>query len=167
MSISEDDIQKIVNIVSGQIEQDLPPKVLRNVIYQVLDRLSEKQTSASTATPSGPSSTIIPSEQNRTQGLYDRIERTDTNRIIISAFGKNRPGVVAAISKILADGSVNIQDIQQNIMQEFFGMIMVADMSQASMSFDDIKNCLTEVENNLGCKILTQHEDIFRYMHRI
>jgi len=167
MAISEDDIQKIVNLVSGQIKEDLPPKVLRSVIYQVLDRLSGRETTAPSTAAAGPSSSIIPSEQNRTQGLYDRIERTDTNRIIISAFGKNRPGVVAAVSRILADGNVNIQDIQQNIMQEFFGMIMVADMSQASITFDDIKNRLTEVENNLGCKILTQHEDIFRYMHRI
>jgi len=162
MALREEDINKIVDIVSGQMrDQELPPKVLRQVILQVVDRLEGR------ATPQGPSSTVIPTDNFKTPGLYDRIEKTDSNRVIISAFGKDRPGVVAAISKVLADSNVTIQDIQQNIMQEFFGMIMIVDISQASRSLDDLKTDFEKIEQSLGCKILSQHEDIFRYMHRI
>ena len=157
MALSESDIQKIIDLVSNQVrDQELPPKVLRQVILQVVDRLEGRGTPAAVAGPALSST-----------GLYEKIERTDASRVIISAFGKDRPGVVAAIANTLADGNITIQDIQQNIMQEFFGMIMIADISSATISFDDLKTCLSEIENNLGCKILIQHEDIFRYMHRI
>ncbi len=156
MALSEIDIQKIIDLVSGQVrDRDLPPKVLRQVILQVVDRLEGR---------------IVPQPSTpelKSTGLYDSIEKTNSSRVIISAFGKDRPGVVAAIANTLADGNITIQDIQQNIMQEFFGMIMIADMSGATISFDDLKSSLDEIESSLGCKILTQHEDIFRYMHRI
>ncbi len=163
MPISEEDINKIIDIVSGQVKENLPPKVLRQVILQVLDRLEEGASQPVTQAPTTP-----PTEFSRIHSdLYQRIERTDTNRIIISAFGKNRPGVVAAISNVLADAGINIQDIQQNIMQEFFGMIMIAEMSASRVTFDAVKEQLLAIEQNLGCKLRVQHEDIFRYMHRI
>jgi ACT domain-containing protein len=160
MALSEGDIQKIIDLVSGQVRsEELPPKVLRQVIMQVVDRLEGRISPRSEPPLADPALQSV--------GLYEKIERTDSNRVIISSFGKDRPGVAAAITKALADGNISIQDIQQNIMQEFFGMIMIADMSTATITFDDLKNQLTEIENNLGCKILIQHEDIFRYMHRI
>jgi ACT domain-containing protein len=161
MALSETDIQKIIDLVSGQVkDRDLPPKVLRQVILQVVDRLEGR------IAPQPITSQPITPELKST-GLYDSIENTNSSRVIISAFGKDRPGVVAAIAKTLADGNITIQDIQQNIMQEFFGMIMIADISGATISFDDLKSSLDEIESSLGCKILTQHEDIFRFMHRI
>jgi len=160
MAMSEEDIGKIVDIVSGQIKEDLPARVLRQVILQVVDRLEGRTTPA-------PAPTALPTDSYQTTGLYARIEKTNSNRVIISAFGKDRPGIVAAISKVLSDSNIAIQDIRQNIMQEFFGMIMIADISKAAISFDDIKTQLGEIESSLGCKILIQHEDIFRYMHRI
>jgi len=163
MPISEDDITKIIDIVSGQVREDLPPKVLRQVILQVLDRLEGKPSGETYRVPPAPPAQF----GSGLSDLYQRIEQTDTNRIIIAAFGKNRPGVVAAISRILADLGVDIQDIQQNVMQEFFGMIMIAEMSEADGSFDSVKDQLMNAEKDLGCKILVQHEDIFRYMHRI
>jgi ACT domain-containing protein len=102
-----------------------------------------------------------------TGGLYEQIERTDRARLIIAAFGKDRPGVVAAISKVLGDASCTIEDISQTLMQEFFSMIMIANMKDATTDFATLRDQLKECEQRLGMKVYVMHEDIFRYMHRI
>lgn len=100
-------------------------------------------------------------------GLYQQIEQTDKSRVIIATFGKNRPGVVAAITDILAKNNCSIEDISQTLMQEFFSMIMVVDISGTSVDFENLRTQLKATESQLGMKVYVMHEDIFRYMHRI
>ena len=104
---------------------------------------------------------------NNKGGLYEEIEKTVATRIIIAAFGKNRPGVVAAITAVLAENNCSIQDISQTIMQEFFSMIMVVDISGCSLDFSALRDLIQATESQLGMKVYVMHEDIFRYMHRI
>ncbi len=184
MSLSEFEISKIAEIVAGRIGQSMDAKALRNVIDQVVDNLQEKQgnpevkgatceTSASqrstTSTDIDRSSLAPPDESllQATGGLYDQIKKGDKTRIIVAAFGHNRPGVIASITDILAEISCNLEDISQTIMQEFFSMIMIVDISNSSIEFSAIKERLQETEARLGMKVYVMHEDIFGYMHRI
>jgi len=119
--------------------------------------------------PVGASGSVPPDDvmlANR-GGLYERIERTEGTRVIIAAFGKNRPGVVAAITKELAELNCNIEDISQTIMQDFFSMIMVVDISACGLEFASLSDKIKSTEAQLGMKVYVMHEDIFRYMHRI
>lgn len=88
-------------------------------------------------------------------------------RLIITVIGRDRIGIIAAISNILADASINILDISQTIMQGFFTMIMVVDAKESTLDTAELNQKLTEKGRELGLVITTQHEDVFHYMHRI
>lgn len=105
--------------------------------------------------------------ENPSSGLYDRIEQTDRSRIIVAAFGKNRPGIVAALTNVLAENQCSIEDISQTIMQDFFSMIMVVNMAGSPVDFTTLRDKLIAAEAQYGMKVYVMHEDIFRYMHRI
>ena len=88
-------------------------------------------------------------------------------KVIVTVIGADRIGIIADVTRILADTQVNIVDISQTIMQEFFVMILLADLQRATVSFDELKARLVGKGEELGVRIDAQHQDVFRYMHRI
>ena len=87
---------------------------------------------------------------------------------MITVLGKDRVGIVAEISGVLYQNNVNILDINQKILgEEIFAMIMLVDISLCKVSFAELKEKLEEKGQELGLKVMTQHEDIFKFMHRI
>lgn len=88
-------------------------------------------------------------------------------RAVISVFGKDRVGIIAGVSTVLADCNVNILDLSQTIMQEIFTMVMLVDVSGAIISFAELAERLDKKGQDLGLLIKIQHEDIFNSMHRI
>jgi len=89
------------------------------------------------------------------------------NRIVITVIGPDRVGIIAAVSTVLAENSINILDISQTIMQEFFVMVLVADMNNAAVDLITLKELLGRKGEELKMRIDAQHEDVFNYMHRI
>jgi len=92
---------------------------------------------------------------------------TKSHRIIVSVIGRDRVGIISTVSAVLADAQANILDISQSVMEEFFVMIMMVDIEKASLSFADLKQRLNAKGDEMGLKIDAQHEDVFKYMHRI
>lgn len=88
-------------------------------------------------------------------------------KAVITVIGKDKVGIIAGVSSILAEMGVNILDISQTIMQEYFTMIMLADTSNSSVSFDEIKKKLDEKGSSLGVSIRIQNEGIFNSMNRV
>ncbi|MBP2644751.1 MAG: hypothetical protein H6Q75_191 [Firmicutes bacterium] len=88
-------------------------------------------------------------------------------RIVITIIGEDRVGIVAKVSTVLAEHNVNILDINQNIMNGFFNMVMIADMGGASIALKEFQQVLKAEGTSLGVEIKVQHEDIFKIMHRI
>ncbi|MEA4828009.1 MAG: ACT domain-containing protein [Clostridium sp.] len=86
---------------------------------------------------------------------------------IITVIGKDKTGIIAAVSKVLADSNVNILDISQTILQDYFTMIMLVDLSKSSKSFKDLKEVLDSLGKELDLSIRIQHEEIFDAMHNI
>lgn len=89
------------------------------------------------------------------------------NRLIITVLGHDRVGIIYGISGVLANTNVNILDISQTILQGFFTMVMVADFADCTVGLDELKLLLDQKGQELGLQVTVQHEDIFRYMHRI
>lgn len=89
------------------------------------------------------------------------------DKVIVTVVGKDKVGIIAGVTAALAGADVNILDISQTIMQEFFTMIMVCDMSGASVDLAGLKECLDQKGNEIGVKIIVQHEEVFQFMHRI
>ncbi|QGU95645.1 ACT domain-containing protein [Clostridium bovifaecis] len=88
-------------------------------------------------------------------------------RSIITVLGKDRTGIIAGVSNILADADVNILDISQTILQEYFTMIMLVDLSNSLKSFKELKETLDLKGQELNLSIKIQHEDIFNSMHNV
>jgi len=88
-------------------------------------------------------------------------------RAIVTVLGMDRVGIVAGVSRVLAENSVNIEDISQTIMQDFFTIIMLVTLDEDITPIAGLQDKLNEVADELGVKITVQHEDIFRYMHRL
>jgi ACT domain-containing protein len=88
-------------------------------------------------------------------------------RLIITTIGADKTGIVASVSQILAENDVNIEDISQTILQGYFAMIMIVDITNSKVSLNDLKKQLDKKAETMGVKIFSQHEDLYRYMHRI
>lgn len=88
-------------------------------------------------------------------------------RAVITVIGKDKVGIIAGVSAILADCNVNILDITQTIMQDVFTMITLVDISNCNIPFNDLSERLEKKGADLKMKIQIQHEDIFNSMHRI
>lgn len=86
---------------------------------------------------------------------------------IITVVGKDTVGIIAKVCTYLADNHINILDISQTIVQDYFNMMMIVDMSGASKPFQDINRELAKVGEGIGVVIRCQREDIFEQMHRI
>ncbi len=89
------------------------------------------------------------------------------NKTIITVVGRDTVGIIAKVCTYLADNGVNILDISQTIVQEYFNMMMIVDMQKATKPFADIADDLDKLGDEIGVKIKCQHEDIFTKMHRI
>ncbi len=90
-----------------------------------------------------------------------------SNRVIVTVIGQDRVGIIAGVSTVLAQAGVNIVDISQTTLREFFTMILMADMGGSNVRFDDLKRQLAELGEQLGVRIDVQHEDVFKFMHRV
>lgn len=88
-------------------------------------------------------------------------------KTIITVVGKDTVGIIARICTYLAENKVNVLDISQTIVQDYFNMMMIADIAGSPKSFADISEGLEAIGDDMGLKIKMQSEDIFQKMHRI
>lgn len=88
-------------------------------------------------------------------------------RAIVTVIGKDRVGIIADVTALLAQYGVNVLDISQTVLQEYFTMIMLVDASQCTVPFAALARALDEAGTQRGLQIRAQREDIFNAMHRI
>ena len=88
-------------------------------------------------------------------------------KAIVTVIGKDQVGIIAAVCALLSEKNVNVMDISQTIMQEYFTMIMLVDASEASVPFAQLKEELAAAGEARNLDIRIQREDIFNAMHRI
>ena len=89
------------------------------------------------------------------------------SRAIVTIIGSDRVGIIAGISTAIAEAGVNILDISQSVIREYFTMIMMVDLTGASVSFADLTAKLVARGEELGVRVEIQREEIFQAMHRI
>lgn len=90
-----------------------------------------------------------------------------SGRVILTSFGLNKPGIVAGVTKALGDAQCDILDLSQKLMGDFFTMIMIIDITGSQKDLKQIQEEMSGIGDQLKIKIYLQHEDVFRYMHRI
>ena len=88
-------------------------------------------------------------------------------KAVVTVTGKDKVGIIAKVSALLAQEGINIKDISQTIMGDIFTMIMMVDLKDVVIEESDISNKLSNLGDELGLSITIQHTDLFNAMHRI
>lgn len=89
------------------------------------------------------------------------------SKIIVTVVGRDSVGIIAKVCTYLAEKKVNILDISQTIVQDYFHMMMIADISGVEEALEEIANGLEAIGEEIGVTVKCQREDIFTKMHRI
>lgn len=106
-------------------------------------------------------------KDNRVSACLSQKEIQMGSKAVITVVGKDAVGIINRISGVLVKYDVNILDINQAVVGEFFTMILVADISGIGERFDDLRNDLETVGKEINQQITMQHEDIFNAMHTV
>ena len=88
-------------------------------------------------------------------------------RAVVTVMGKDKTGIIAKVSAFLADRNVNILDISQTIMQGYFAMIMLVDLSDSKVQLSLLAEECVSLGKTIGMSIHVQHEEIFNAMHKV
>ena len=88
-------------------------------------------------------------------------------KAIVSVFAKDAKGITAYVTALLAEKEINILDISQTLMQEYFAMIMLVDLTDCKDDFESLSRHLSEKGAERSLSIHIQRQDIFEAMHRI
>ncbi len=99
--------------------------------------------------------------------MENKITENALERVIVSVMGVDKVGIIAAVSNTLAEYNANIMDISQTILGDFFTMIMIVDIADCKVSLQELQSLLKDKGEEIGVQINAQHEDIFKFMHRI
>lgn len=88
-------------------------------------------------------------------------------KAVITVTGKDSVGIVAKVAEVCAECNANIVDITQSLLQDYFAMIMLADIDKLSLPFSDFSDRLAALGKQTNLEIRTMHEDIFNTMHHV
>ena len=95
------------------------------------------------------------------------VEEGSAERMVVSVFGVDRPGIVAAVAQILAEAECSIEDINQTVVGGKFAMVLIANTGRARQSASELKHRFRREGERLGVRIYAQREDLFNAMHRV
>ena len=90
-----------------------------------------------------------------------------SSRIVITVLGKNRPGIVAGVTRVLGEANVDIRDITQSIIEDIFTMTMLADTAESKLDFAELQKALAEAGELSGVNMSIQREDVVNIMYRL
>lgn len=94
-------------------------------------------------------------------------EELKKEQVVVTVLGINKPGILAGITKAIADSNVSIEDVSQKIMQDYFALMMITDLSTANCDFEEFQERMQKAAKKLKVKTFIQHEEVFKVQHRI
>lgn len=99
--------------------------------------------------------------------IGSKVRKVDIMKGIITVVGEDKVGIIAEICTVLAERNVNILDISQTIIQGYFNMMMVVDITKLELEFNSLVDELKVIGDKKEVIVNLQHENIFKSMHRI
>src|SRR6267142_1461085 len=155
---NEELIYRITRAVYGRLGTGVDEQAVEQLVTEIY-REVEPFVGANRAAAAFSESPMLDSQDVKRSGSADRM--------IISVFGLDHPGIVAGVSQILAAAECSIVDINQTVVQGKFAMVIIADTTRARESATALKERLRLEGEKLGVRIYAQREDLFNAMHRI
>jgi ACT domain-containing protein len=160
---NEDLIYRLTKAVYGRlgpgVDEQTVEQLVTEIYREVEPALRSNGSSFSSSQSLSPGTFRNTTASQSAEGSADRM--------IISVFGLDHPGIVAGVAKILADADCSIVDINQTVVQGKFAMIVIANTTRARESATELKERLRREGQLLGVGIYAQREDLFNAMHRI
>ena len=89
------------------------------------------------------------------------------SKAVVTVLGFDRKGIIARVSGILYERGINILDISQTILDGYFNMVMIVDLSEPTCPFDELQSDLNALGAELGLQVRIQKNEIFEAMHQI
>ena len=155
---NEDLIYRITRAVYGRLGANADEQGVEQLVTEIYREIEPFL---------GTNGTSYSSSQFPTSGSISAPPREgSSDRMIISVFGVDHPGIVAGVAKILAEADCSIVDINQTVVQGKFAMVIIGDTSRARESATELKDRLRLAGEKLGVRIYAQREDLFNAMHR-
>ncbi|MCB0283745.1 MAG: ACT domain-containing protein [Calditrichae bacterium] len=147
--ISESEIRRIAEQAIEKLGEHATKANIEKVVHETVDRLQNEKMST-------PSETVKIPHQHKSG-----------ERVIVTAFGKNKIGILAGLTGCLAATNCDVIDLSQKILKEFFTIMLLIDITHSAETFESIKQKLIETGEKFDLKVVVQHEQIFKSMHRI
>lgn len=148
--LSENDIRAITEQVVERLGAQASPANIERVVHSAIQKLDNKKNVQAAAAPS---------------------ERPNINqkgeRVIVTAFGENSIGILAGLTGVLAETGCDIVDLSQKIMGGFFTIMLLLDVSTSKDGYEALKGKLIATGEQFNLKVIVQHEQLFKTMHRI
>lgn len=154
---NEELIYRITRAVYGRLGQSADERLVEGLVTDVYRAVEPLASGANDA--AGASAEGLQRGATRAEGSPDRL--------VVSVFGLDHPGIVAAVSQILADAECSIIDINQTVVSGKFAMVIIADTSRARQTAAELKERFRLEGERMGVRIYAQREDLFNAMHRI
>ena len=159
--MNEELIYRLTKAVYGRLgpgaDDQTVEQLVTDIYREIEPALDKNGSSYSSSLQSFPTTDTVDS----------RSPEGSAERMIISVFGVDHPGIVAGVSQILAEAGCSIVDINQTVVQGKFAMVIIANSSRARESAAELKERLRREGEKLGVRIYAQREDLFNAMHRI
>ena len=152
---NEELIYRITRAVYDRVGSKADEQTIEQLVTDIYREVQNSQ----------PGPSWSPSES--IQNVASVTREGSSDRIIISVFGLDHPGIVAGVAQILAEASCSIIDINQTVVQGKFAMVIIADTTRARESTAELKDRLRHEGEKLGVRIYAQREDLFNAMHRV
>lgn len=141
MALSEEEIRKVTLHAISDLGDRATPELVKEIVNKVA---------------------------SQSEYISEKInEKKSSGRAILTSFGMNNPGIVTGVTEILSKAGCDIRDMSQKLMDDFYTMIIIIDISNSSKDIAELQTDLNQVAEKLKVKIYLQHEDLFRYMHRV
>ncbi len=155
---NEDLIYRLTKAVYSRLGTSADEQTVEQLVTEIYREIEPfVSTNGSSYTPQSYSTSRSVTPQ--TEGSSDRM--------IITVFGVDHPGIVAGVADVLAEANCSIVDIDQTVVQGKFAMVIIANISRAAESATELKERLRQAGEKLGVHIYAQREDLFNAMHRI
>jgi ACT domain-containing protein len=156
---NEELIYRITRAVYGRLGAQADERTVENLvtdIYRAIEPVVETGEARAGTTPARGGLTA-----------HGGVAEGSSNRLIVSVFGVDNPGIVASVAQILAESGCSIADINQTVVQGKFAMVIVADSTNSNAPVATLKERFRAAGDKLGVRIYAQREDLFNAMHRI
>jgi ACT domain-containing protein len=163
---NEELIYRITRAVYGRLGAQADERTVENLvtdIYRAIEPVVEGDNNGGGADGGGAG------RRDGKRGLtaHGGEAEGSSDRLIVSVFGVDNPGIVASVAQILAESGCSIADINQTVVQGKFAMVIIADSTNSNAPVATLKERFRAAGDKLGVRIYAQREDLFNAMHRI